>query len=109
MIKSSIISNRNIEHQRTKIVGCCQFIWNKDLALVKQDDEYYRKILEISKMNGGDGKGISPLFKFNPYNQLSALLTTWKQQSDTVFLKVYSKSLQIVLEELGQDIAEAKR
>ncbi|MEN9945925.1 MAG: hypothetical protein RLZZ293_311, partial [Pseudomonadota bacterium] len=55
-------------------------MWNKALALVKQDDENYRTMLEIAKMNGGDGEGISSLFKFNPYNQLSALLTTWKQQ-----------------------------
>jgi hypothetical protein len=38
------------------------------------------------------------------------LLTTWKQQPNTAFLKqVYSKLLPIVLEELlGQPVAEAK-
>jgi putative transposase len=104
-----MVTNSEIERQLNKIVGCCRFVWNKALALVKQDDENYRTMLEMAKMNGGEGEGISSLFKFNPYNQLSALLTTWKQQPETDFLKqVYSKSLQIVLEELGQAVAEAK-
>ncbi|MEN9946098.1 MAG: hypothetical protein RLZZ293_484 [Pseudomonadota bacterium] len=85
-----IVANSNIAHQLTKIVSYCRFAWNKALSLVKQDDENYLILLEISKMNGGDGKGISQLFKFNPYHQL----TTWKQQSNTAFFKqVYSKSL----------------
>jgi hypothetical protein len=44
-------------------------------------------MLKIAKMNGGDSQGISTLFKFLPYNQISALLTTWKQQIETAFLK----------------------
>ena len=41
--------------------------------------------------------------------QLSAMLTQWKQEPATAFLsQAYSKSLQIVLEELGQAISEAK-
>jgi hypothetical protein len=91
-----IVSNSAMEHKLTKIVGCCRFVWNKTLALVKQDAQDHRKMLEISKKNSGDGEGNSQLFKFNPYNQLS-LLSRWKQQPNTAFLKqVYSKSLQIV-------------
>ena len=104
-----IVANSDTERQLAKIVGSCRFVWNKALALVKQDDDDYRTMVQMSKMNGGDAEGISTFFKFNPYNQLSALLTEWKQQSDTAFLKEsYSKSLQIVLEELGQAVAEAK-
>ena len=104
-----IVPNSGIELQLTKIVGSCRFIWNKALALVKQDDDDYRTMVQMSKMNGGDTEGISTFFKFNPYNQLSALLTEWKQQPETAFLKdAYSKSLQIVLEELVQAVAEAK-
>jgi transposase len=105
-----IVTNSNIKRQLNKIVGCCRSVWNKALALVKQDDENYRTMLKIAKMNGGDGECISSLFKFNPYNQLSALLTTWKQQAETAFLKqIYSKSLQIMLEEFDQTVvAETK-
>jgi putative transposase len=103
------VPNSDIERQLTKIVGSCRFVWNKALALVKQEDDDYRTMLQMSKMNGGDETGITTFFKFNPYNQLSALLTEWKQQPETEFLKeAYSKSLQIVLEELGQAVAEAK-
>jgi putative transposase len=104
-----IVPNSDTERQLTKIVGGCRFVWNKALALVKQDDEDYRTMVQMSKMNGGDAKGITTFFKFNPYNQLSAMLTQWKQQAETAFLKeAYSKSLQIVLEELGQAVTEAK-
>ncbi len=104
-----IVANGDTERQLTKLVGSCRFVWNKALALVKQDDEDYRTMVQMSKMNGGDAQGISTFFRFNPYNQLSALLTEWKQHSETAFLKEsYSKSLQIVLEELGQAVAEAK-
>lgn len=104
-----IVSNGDTERQLTKIVGSCRFVWNKALALVKQDDDDYRTMVQMSKMNGGDAQGITTFFKYNPYNQLSALLTDWKQQPETEFLKeAYSKSLQIVLEELGQAVAEAK-
>lgn len=104
-----IIPNSDTECQLTKIVGGSRFVWNKALALVKQDDEDYRTMVQMSKMNGGDAQGISTFFKFNPYNQLSAMLTVWKQQPETAFLKEsYSKSLQITLEELGQAVAEAK-
>lgn len=104
-----IVPNSEIERQLTKIVGSCRFVWNKALALVKQDDEDYRTVVQMSKMNAGDAEGISTFFKFNPYNQLSALLTKWKQHPETAFLKdAYSKSLQIVLEELGQAVSEAK-
>jgi putative transposase len=104
-----IVPNSEIERQLNKIVGSCRFVWNKALALVKQDDDDYRTMVQMSKMNGGDAEGITTFFKFNPYNQLSAMLTVWKQQPDTEFLKeAYSKSLQIVLEELGQAVAEAK-
>lgn len=103
------VANSDIERQLTKMIGCCRFVWNKALAMVKQDDEDYRIMVQMSKMNGGDAAGITTSFKFNPYNQLSALLTEWKQQPETMFLKnAYSKSLQITLEELGQAIAEAK-
>ena len=103
------VRNSDIERQLTKIVGCCRFVWNKALALVKQDDEDYRTMVQMSKMNGDNAEGIARSFKFNPYNQLSAMLTEWKQQPDTEFLKeAYSKSLQITLEELGQGVAEAK-
>jgi putative transposase len=103
------VPNSDIERQLTKIAGCCRFVWNKALAMLKQDDEDYRTMVQMSKMNGGDATGITTTFKFNPYNQLSALLTEWKQQPNTEFLKeVYSKSLQITLEELGQAVAEAK-
>lgn len=104
-----IVPNSDTERRLTKIVGDCRFVWNKALALVKQDDEDYRTMVQMSKMNGGDAEGISTFFKFNPYNQLSAMLTQWKQQRETAFLKEsYSKSLQITLEELGQAVAEAK-
>ena len=104
-----IVPNSDTERQLTKIVGGSRFVWNKALALVKQDDEDYRTMVQMSKMNGGDAEGISTFFKFNPYNQLSAMLTQWKQQPETAFLKEsYSKSLQITLEELGQAVAEAK-
>lgn len=77
--------------------------------MARLDDEDYRIMVQMSKMNGGDAEGIATSFKFNPYNQLSPLLTEWKQQPDTEFLKeAYSKSLQITLEELGQAVAEAK-
>ena len=66
-------------------------------------------MVQMSKMNDGDAKGISTFFKFNPHNRLSAMLTVWTQQPETAFLKeYYSKSLQITLEELGQAVAEAK-
>lgn len=104
-----IVPNSDIEHQLNKIVGSCRFVWNKALALLKEDNDNYRTISQMCKMNGGTADGIASEFKFNPYNQLSKLLTKWKQEPDTVFLKdVYSKSLQITLEELGQAIVEAK-
>lgn len=49
-----IVPNSDIERQLTKIVGSCRFVWNKALALVKQDDEDYRTMVQMSKMNGGD-------------------------------------------------------
>lgn len=104
-----IVPNSDIDRQLTRIVGCCRLVWNKALAMVKQDDEDYRTIVQMSKMNGSDAEGITPSFKLNPYNQLSALLTEWKQQPETTFLNAaYSKSLQITLAELGQAVAEAK-
>ncbi|MEN9945901.1 MAG: hypothetical protein RLZZ293_287 [Pseudomonadota bacterium] len=54
-----IVANNDVE--RPKIVGCYQFVWNKALALVKQDDKDYHTIVQISKTNYGDGKGITPL------------------------------------------------
>jgi putative transposase len=99
-----IVNNNDIERQLTKIIACCRFVWNKALAVAKQVGEDYRKMVQIS-----NNEGISPLFKFNPHNQLSAFLATWKQQSEIAFLKqAYSKSLQIVLKELGQDVDDAK-
>ena len=53
-----MVTNSEIERQLNKIVGCCCFVWNKALSLVKQDDEHYRTMLEMVKMNGGNGEGI---------------------------------------------------
>ena len=104
-----IIPNSATEHKFAQLVGCCRFVWNKALAWLKQDDDDYRTIVTMSRMNGGDATGITAFFKFNPYNQLSAMLTKWKQDPETQFLaEAYSKSLQIVLEELGQAVVEAK-
>lgn len=104
-----IVTNGETERQLTKIVGSCRFVWNKALALVKQDDEDYRTMVQMSKMNGGDTEGITSSFKFNPSYQLSAMLPVWKKHPDTAFLKdAYAKSLQITLDELGQAVAEAK-
>lgn len=104
-----IVSNSETEHKLAQIAGCCRFVWNKALALVKADDDDYRTMVTMSKMNGGDATGITGFFKFNPYQQLSSMLTQWKEQSGTLFLiDAYSKSLQITLEELGQAVAEAK-
>lgn len=104
-----IVANSETEHRLAQMVGCCRFVWNKALALIKVDDDDYHAVVTMSKMNGGDGEGITRFFKFNPYNQLSAMLTKWKQEPETLFLAdAYSKSLQIVLEELGQAVTEAK-
>ena len=104
-----IVPNSATEHKLAQVVGCCRFVWNKALALLKQDDEDYRTVVTMSRMNGGDGTRITSFFKFNPYNQLSAMLTEWKQQPGTAFLQeAYSKSLQITLEELGQAVTQAK-
>lgn len=104
-----IVPNSETEQQLLRFAGCCRKVWNLGLVLVKQDDDDYRTMVQMSKMNGGDTEGIATTFKFNPYNQLSSMLTMWKQQPELEFLnKAYSKSLQITLEELGQAIAEAK-
>lgn len=103
------VPNSEIEQQLLRFAGCCRKVWNIGLALVKQDDEDYRAIARMSKMNGGNGEETVRTFKFNPYNQLSAMLTEWKQQPELEFLnKAYSKSLQIVLEKLGEAVAGAK-
>ena len=53
----------------------------------------------ISKMNGGTADGISPSFKYNPYQELSAMLPKWKSLPELAFLAIApSKSLQITLE-----------
>ena len=107
-----IVPNSATENKLSQCVGSCRFVWNKALALVKQDDEDYRRIIEMFKLAGATDKEVlqvSREFKFNPYNQLSALLTQWKQEPAMAFLtNTYSKSLQITLEELGQAVAEAK-
>ena len=104
-----IVANSETEHKLTQLVGCCRFVWNKALSLVKQDADDYRTMVQMSKMNGGDATDITGFFKFNPYQQLSAMLPAWKSEPETAFLAdAYSKSLQIVLEELGQAVAEAK-
>ena len=104
-----IVANSEAEHKLIQLVGCCRFVWNKALALVKQDLDDYRTIVTMSKMNGGDATDITGFFKFNPYQQLSAMLPAWKSTPETEFLAdAYSKSLQIVLEELGKAVAEAK-
>ncbi len=32
-----IVPNSAIEHKLAQIVGCCRFVWNKALALVKYE------------------------------------------------------------------------
>ncbi len=107
-----LVPNSAIESKLTKCIGCCRFVWNKALALIKKDDEAHKIKVELLKSAGAKDTDISAIsreFKFNPYQQLSKMLTQWKQQPDTNFLiDSYSKSLQITLEELGQAIVEAK-
>ncbi|MEN9945631.1 MAG: hypothetical protein RLZZ293_17 [Pseudomonadota bacterium] len=54
---------------------------------VQQDNEDYPIMVQMSKMTGGDAESITTLFKFNPYNQLSALLIKLEQQAETKFLE----------------------
>lgn len=104
-----IVPNSDIERKLIKTIGCCRFVWNKALAMIKQDDKDYQTVVQMVKLNGGTAEDVTAFFKFNPYQQLSTLLTSWKQETDKVFLQEsYSKSLQITLEELGQAVAEAK-
>jgi putative transposase len=104
-----IVPNSTTEQNLTKFAGSCRFVWNKALALLKEDNEDYHTAVNMSITNGGTAAGINSTFKFNPYHQLSALLPKWKQHPETAFLAdVYSKSLQITLEQLGQAIVEAK-
>lgn len=106
------ITNSDIENKLTRFAGSCRFVWNKALALVKQDDETYQRGVEALTLSGAgeaETRQISRNFKFNPYHQLSSLLPKWKLESATAFLAdSYSKSLQITLEELAQAITEAK-
>ena len=46
-----IVPNSATEHKLAQIVGCCRFVWNKALALLKQDDEDYRTVVTKSKSN----------------------------------------------------------
>lgn len=94
-----IVPNSIIERKLNQIVCSCRFVWNKALALIKQDDVDHKTIIEMFKLAGAtdaEVKTVSREFKFNPYQQLSKMLTEWKQQPETAFLsQSYSKSLQI--------------
>ena len=68
-----IVANSATEHKLVQLVGCYRFVWNKALALVKQDADDYRTMATMSQMSGGDATCITGFFKFNPYQQLLAM------------------------------------
>ena len=108
-----IIPNSETERKLLRTAGCCRKVWNLGLAMVKADDEEYREQAQMLKMAGATDeeikRGLQREFKFNPYQQLSAMLPIWKSAPETSYLtNAYSKSLQIKLEELGLAITEAK-
>ena len=104
-----IVASKQIESKLSQYVGCCRKVWNIALDLVKQDRQDYHDIVTMSRMNGGTSDGITSSFKYNPYQELSAMLPKWKVSPELSFLAIApAKSLQITLEELGQAVAESR-
>jgi hypothetical protein len=73
-----IVPSQQIESKLAQYVGCCRKVWNIGLDLIKQDRQDYYDIVTMSKMNGGTADGITTSFKYNPYQELSAMLPKWK-------------------------------
>ena len=66
-----------------RFAGCCRFIWNKALALEKENYE-----------QGGKRHG---------YNNLAGLLRDWEKAEDTAFLaEAHSQILQQSLKDLDR-------
>lgn len=71
------------ENLMRRFAGCCRFVWNKALALEKENYE-------------AQGSRIG-------YNRLAGMLRDWKQEEETSFLtEVHSQILQQVLKDLNQ-------
>ena len=95
-----IIPNKEIDEQLSQYVGCCRFVYNKALDVVKADDDKAIKAKE-------EGKDYTREYKFNPGYQLSKLLPEWKKEKH--FLKdAYSEALQNSILHLGKAVANGK-
>lgn len=108
-----VIPNSAVEQDLSRFAGCCRKVWNIGFNLVKTDDSDYNEQRAMLLMAGASPaeikSGLVRDFKYNPYSQLSAMLTNWKKEPELNYLpKAYSKSLQIKLEELGRAFEEAK-
>src|SRR5579862_8822937 len=81
-----IVPNSKTESILSQFVGSCRFVWNKALALIKQDEEAYNTAyarLSAVEASPDELKQLTREFKFNPYQQLSAMLPKWKDDKET--------------------------
>ena len=86
--KYRLETNHIIEQKLIQFSGCCRFVWNKSLYLIKKRLEFHTPILW--------------------YNDLAGLLKLWKQSEEFSFLKkVHSQILQQTLKNLDRAINDA--
>ena len=86
--KFRLKTNSDIENKLINFAGCCRFVWNKALSLIKYRLEHNIPILW--------------------YNDLAGLLTLWKKSEEYGFLKkVHSQILQQTLKSLEKAVKSA--
>jgi len=86
--KFRLKTNSNIEQKLVHFAGCCRFVWNKALELIKYRLAHHRPILW--------------------YNDLAHLLKLWKKSEEYGFLsKAHSQILQQTLKDLEKAIKSA--
>ena len=103
--KFKLKTNSDIESKIDFYLGCSRFVWNKALALIKARLENRNIEKVVSKNILTKAK---PLEYLPSYNELSAMLTFWKETDDCHFLnKAPSQAIQQSLIDLDLAIKKA--
>ena len=102
------VNNTKAEQFLLRTAGCCRKVWNMALALLRKDRLEFLSHLHFSEMNGYVDTSLKTAFEYNPKFQLSKYLTELKANPEYSYLNdIYSKSLQISMEDLAQAVKEA--
>lgn len=103
--KFKLKTNSDIESKIDFYLGCSRFVWNKSLALIKARLE--NRNIEKIVSNNIIVKSKSIEYRPN-YNELSAMLTFWKETDECYFLnKAPSQAIQQSLKDLDESIRKA--